>query len=169
MPISIFLFSFLCQSQLVCNSLFFLALNNFCWHNFLQWFFQGHRKQPLVCPCGVASLLERCQVEDFSKRPTFHDIVQTLAKVFEITLFWIESTNYRGASARGGGDFSQPFPLFSSLFVYFNLWNVIFFKTYTLTCDSTNIFSCARVITSFCFLQSFLLRNIVRYFDVRSS
>lgn len=131
MPISIFLFSFLCQSQLVCNSLFFLALNNFCWHNFLQWFFQGHRKQPLVCPCGVASLLERCQVEDFSKRPTFHDIVQTLAKVFEITLFWIESTNYRGASARGGGTFPNlfhSFPLFLCTLIY----EMSYFSRHTL-------------------------------------
>ncbi|XP_022787935.1 uncharacterized protein LOC111327889 isoform X1 [Stylophora pistillata] len=42
--------------------------------------FPDRKEHPLVCPSGVSSLLERCQEEDLSKRPTFHDIVQTLAK-----------------------------------------------------------------------------------------
>lgn len=39
---------------------------------------------PLVCPNGIASLLNQCLDEDVNKRPTFQEVHQILAKVCNV-------------------------------------------------------------------------------------
>ncbi|XP_020625773.1 focal adhesion kinase 1-like [Orbicella faveolata] len=47
----------------------------------LKLFPKRNKTWPLVCPSGVASLLDRCLDKDVNKRPTFQEIHQILAKV----------------------------------------------------------------------------------------
>ena len=53
---------------------------------------------PLVCPSGVASLLDRCLDKDVNQRPTFQEIHQILAKVHVHNIFMCKSDSFKYCS-----------------------------------------------------------------------
>ncbi|XP_078371564.1 uncharacterized protein LOC144655214 isoform X2 [Oculina patagonica] len=55
--------------------------------------FPGNKKWPLVCPSGIASLLDRCLDEDVNNRPAFQEIVQVLAKERPVKLCFTTSNS----------------------------------------------------------------------------